>query len=63
VLPDFSVIGDPLETSGLITWRTLADDSTRVQLVIHRLRSSVPPQAARDLHDLFVQRARDVRAG
>jgi DNA-binding transcriptional LysR family regulator len=63
VLPDFSVIGDPLETSGLITWRTLADDSTRVQLVIQRLRSSVPPQAARDLHDLFVQRARDVRAG
>jgi DNA-binding transcriptional LysR family regulator len=62
VLPDFSVIGDPLETSGVITWRPLADDSTRVQLVLQRLRSSVPPQAARDLHRLFVQRARDVRA-
>jgi DNA-binding transcriptional LysR family regulator len=61
VLPDFSVIGDPFETSGMITWRPLADESTRVQLVIQRLRSSVPPQAARDLHHMFVQRARDVR--
>jgi len=61
VLPDFSVIGDPFETSGMITWRPLADDSTTVQLVIQRLRSSVPPQAARDLHHMFVQHARDVR--
>jgi DNA-binding transcriptional LysR family regulator len=61
VLPDFSVISDPLETSGVITWRPLADDSTKVQLVIQRLRSSVPPQAARDLHHMFVQRARRVR--
>jgi hypothetical protein len=45
----------------MITWRPLADESTRVQLVIQRLRSSVPPQAARDLHHMFVQRARDVR--
>jgi DNA-binding transcriptional LysR family regulator len=61
VLPDFSVIGDPLETSGMITWRPLADDCTRVQLVIQRLRSSVPPEAARDLHRMFVQGARAVR--
>jgi DNA-binding transcriptional LysR family regulator len=63
VLPDFSVIGDPLETSGVITWRPLADDSTtKVQLVIQRLRSASPPRAARDLHRMFVQRARDVSA-
>src|SRR6202035_5903180 len=31
VLPDYSVIGDPFETSGMITWRPLADESTRVQ--------------------------------
>jgi len=29
VLPDFSVIGDPLERSGTITWRPLAGDQTR----------------------------------
>jgi DNA-binding transcriptional LysR family regulator len=62
VLPDFSVIGDPLETRGVIAWRPIADDSTSVQLVIQRLRSSSPPRAARDLHRLFVQRSRDVKA-
>jgi DNA-binding transcriptional LysR family regulator len=58
VLPDFSVIGDPLERCGVITWRPLADDATEVHLVIQRLRSGSPPRAARDLHDIFVERAR-----
>jgi DNA-binding transcriptional LysR family regulator len=62
VLPDFSVIGDPLETRGVITWRPIADDATPVRLVIQRLRSGSPPQAARDLHRMFVQRAREFRA-
>lgn len=62
VLPDFSVIGDPLETRGVITWRPLAGDTTTVQLVIQRLRSGTPPRAARDLHRMFVQRARDFHA-
>jgi DNA-binding transcriptional LysR family regulator len=58
VLPDFSVIGDPLERRGAITWRPLADDSTRVQLVMLRARSGSPPRAAQDLHKIFVERAR-----
>jgi DNA-binding transcriptional LysR family regulator len=58
VLPDFSVIGDPLEQHGVITWRPLADDHTGVELVIHRPRSGSPPLAARDLHRIFVERAR-----
>jgi DNA-binding transcriptional LysR family regulator len=62
VLPDFSVVGDPLETRGVITWRPLADDATAVHLVIQRLRSGSQPQAARDLHRMFVQRARSYRA-
>ena len=41
VLPDFSVIGDPLEQRKVITWRPLADDDTEVQLVIQRARSGV----------------------
>jgi DNA-binding transcriptional LysR family regulator len=57
VLPDFSVIGDPLEQHGVITWRPLADDHTGVQLVIQRARSGSPPLAARDLHRIFVERA------
>ena len=58
VLPDFSVIGDPLEQHGVITWRPLADDETGVELVIQRARSGSPPLAARDLHGIFVARAR-----
>ncbi len=58
VLPDFSVIGDPLELHGVITWRPLADDHTGVDLVIQRSRTGSPPLAARDLHAIFVERAR-----
>jgi DNA-binding transcriptional LysR family regulator len=57
VLPDYSVVGDPLEQHGVITWRPLADDHTGVQLVIQRTRSGSPPVAARDLHRIFVERA------
>jgi hypothetical protein len=32
VLPDFSLIDDPLERSGAITWRPLADDHTIMHL-------------------------------
>lgn len=61
VLPDYSVIGDPLETRGVITWRPLAGDTPPVRLVVQRLRSGAQPRAARDLHRLFVQHARDYR--
>jgi DNA-binding transcriptional LysR family regulator len=59
VLPDFSVIGDPLERSGVITWRPLDGDSTLVRLVMQRTRAGSPPRAARDLHRIFVARAGD----
>jgi len=57
VLPDFSVIDDPLERRGAITYRPLADDSTRVLLMLQRRRSDSVPRAARDLHETFVRRA------
>jgi DNA-binding transcriptional LysR family regulator len=57
VLPDFSVIGDPLEGCGVITWRPVAGDPTRVRLVLQRLRSGSRPEAARDLHRIFVEQA------
>jgi DNA-binding transcriptional LysR family regulator len=58
VLPDFSVIGDPLEKQSVITWRPIADDKTQVQLVIQRARSLSPTRAVADLHRIFVERAR-----
>jgi DNA-binding transcriptional LysR family regulator len=63
VLPDFSVAGDPLEQRGIITWRPLADDDTQVELVIQRLRSLRATRAVRDLHQIFVERARSFSGG
>lgn len=63
VLPDYSVIGDQLEQAGVITWRPLADDQTEVELVMQRARSRSIPLAARDLHGIFVERARAYTSG
>jgi DNA-binding transcriptional LysR family regulator len=57
VLPDFSVVGDPLARRGLITWRPLADGGTEVHLGLRRRRSAVHLLAAGDLHRLFVEQA------
>jgi DNA-binding transcriptional LysR family regulator len=44
VLPDYSVLGDPLERSRLIVTRPLAGDRTVVTMVaLHRRRHHVPP--------------------
>ncbi|MFI8535623.1 LysR family transcriptional regulator [Streptomyces aquilus] len=58
VLPDFSVVGDPLERQGTITWRPIAGDTTRVLLMLQRRRAESVPRAAQDLHEVFVRRAR-----
>lgn len=58
VLPDFSVVGDPLERQGSITHRPIEGDTTRVLLMLQRRRAESVPRAARDLHEAFVRRAR-----
>jgi DNA-binding transcriptional LysR family regulator len=57
VLPDFSVIGDPLERGGAITYRPLDDATTRVLLMLRRRRAESVPRAAHDLHEAFVRRS------
>ncbi|MFG2653459.1 LysR family transcriptional regulator [Streptomyces sp. NPDC048436] len=57
VLPDFSVIDDPLERSGAIVHRPIDDATTRILLVLQRSRSGSVPPAARALHRIFVQQA------
>ncbi len=57
VLPDFSVVGDPLERSGLITSRPIEGDDTEVQLAIRRRRGISHPLAVRELHRIFLARA------
>ena len=60
VLPDFSVAGDPLERLGTITYRPIADDTTRVLLMLQRRKAESVPRAAQDLYDEFVRRAREM---
>lgn len=60
VLPDFSVIGDPLERQGTITCRPVADDTTRVLLMLQRRRAESVPRAAQDLYEVFVRRAHEL---
>ncbi|WP_208765800.1 LysR family transcriptional regulator [Streptomyces calvus] len=57
VLPDFSVVGDPLERRGAFVWRPLAGDPAGVLLVLRRRRAASVPLAARALHEAFVRRA------
>ncbi|WP_328430894.1 MULTISPECIES: LysR family transcriptional regulator [unclassified Streptomyces] len=59
VLPDFSIIGDPLERQGTITYRPIAEDTTRVLLMLQRRKAESVPQAAQDLYEVFVRRARE----
>ncbi|MFF3737023.1 LysR family transcriptional regulator [Streptomyces sp. NPDC002566] len=58
VLPDFSVVGDPLERRGAIVCRPIRGEDTRVLLMLRRRRAHSVPQAARDLHEVFVRTAR-----
>ncbi len=60
VLPDFSVVGDPLERLGTITYRPIAGDATEVLLMLRRRRADSVPRAAKDLHGVFVRRAREL---
>ena len=61
VLPDYSVIGDPMERVGLITSRPIAGDHTEVRLVLrHRSLDHVPAQV-RDLRTALIDLSRDFR--
>lgn len=57
VLPDYSVIGDPMERSGLLTHCPIADDPTTVRLVLLQRRGDQQRRATRDLHAALVSHA------
>lgn len=62
VLPDYSVLGDPLERAGLIMTRPIAGERTRVTLVLLQRRSGQESAAVRELHAALVSRARSAVA-
>ncbi|WP_067439151.1 LysR family transcriptional regulator [Nocardioides jensenii] len=61
VLPDYSVIGDPMERAGLITHRPISGDETGVGLVMLQRRGEHLPQSVRDLQAGLVAHSRSYR--
>ena len=61
VLPDFSVVGDPLERAGIIGFRPIVGERAAITLMLCQTRSRHVPQAVRDLHAALISRARDYR--
>jgi DNA-binding transcriptional LysR family regulator len=62
VLPSYSVVGDPLTETGVLTYRQL-DDDVRFKLVLHRRPDPLRTRTAgvvADLHRLLVELAADL---
>ena len=63
VLPDYSVIGDPLHRAGVIVVRPIRDESATVTLVLRRRRGGRVPASVRAMHAALVARAGEFTAG
>jgi len=57
VLPDYSVVGDPLRRAGLITHRPITGDATAVSLILLQRQLDHAPQPVRDLREAIVRHA------
>jgi DNA-binding transcriptional LysR family regulator len=57
VLPDFSVVGDPLHVDGTLTWRPIAGRRDPVTLVVQRRRARHVPEAVGHLEAALVRQA------
>lgn len=58
LLPDFSVLGDPLMRSGMITTLPVAEDRTAINLMLLERRASRPPEQVRALASALITQAR-----
>ena len=58
VLPDFSIVADPLVEAGVITTRPIQTDQTTVTLLMLRRRVEHVPEPLRDLQRALVRQAR-----
>ncbi|GGR72331.1 DNA-binding transcriptional LysR family regulator [Nocardioides luteus] len=62
LLPDYSVAGDPRETSGQITMRPLAGDRSRVRMLAVQRHNSRTSSGARTLLELLAETAVEAQA-
>jgi DNA-binding transcriptional LysR family regulator len=58
VLPDFSIVADPLVEAGVLTTRPIRTDQTTVTLLMLRRRAERVPEPLRDLQRALVRQAR-----
>jgi DNA-binding transcriptional LysR family regulator len=58
VLPDFSIVADPLVEAGVLTTRPIQTDQTTVMLLMLRRRAERVPEPLRDLQRALVRQAR-----
>lgn len=62
VLPDFTVVDDPLERAGLLAVRPLVGNGSTVSLTLLQRRQRAAPEAVRELRECFVRAAAAFRA-
>jgi DNA-binding transcriptional LysR family regulator len=62
LLPDYSIIGDPLERRGVITYRRLAATGSEVILVAQHLRARHLPTPVRQMEAILRRAAMRLRA-
>jgi DNA-binding transcriptional LysR family regulator len=60
LLPDFSVVGDPLERTGLVSTRPISGDTTTVTMVLLHRRRARPSDSVRELVVAFQEVAAEV---
>ena len=61
VLPDYSVVDDPLSRAGLLVHRPLAGDSTEITLALVQRRAQRMPESVRELRQALVRRGQAYR--
>ena len=61
VLPDYSVVGDPMERAGLVTSRPIAGDHTEVRLMLRHRGLDQAPAQVHDLRTTILELAVELR--
>jgi DNA-binding transcriptional LysR family regulator len=61
VLPDFSIVDDPLSRAGLLVHRALAGDTTEITLALVQRRAQRVPESVRELRQALVRRGQAYR--
>jgi len=62
-MPDYTIVGDPLERHGVLGWRPIAGVEDEMSLAIQRPRARYLARPAADLHAVLVEQAQRYAAG